>query len=305
MNQRQPSEYKDAKLDFSDHLRNSIRDYWWDYDFLQLMQKRLGLSKLKNGLDLGCGMGHWTRAILPHLHPEAAITGIDSNVEWIQEAIHLSSQRMNFDFGDAYSIPFPDETFDFVTCQTLLMHLEKPADAIKEMYRVLKKDGVIFLAEPNNYGNLVRINSAQESLSPAERLQITELYTILEEGKKIVGDGFMGIHYQLPKLAQNNGFKHVQCYRNDVVFNIFPPYKNDAQKAMLDFLLIFMEKGYAYIFPREITEKYFLAANNDKALYRKLMNISDKLNDIYKEQIINETFEGIFGPDMIITAAVK
>lgn len=293
------------KLDFSDHLNTTVREYWWDYDFLYLMQKRLGLEKCKKALDLGCGMGHWTHTILPHLHPEAKIIGVDNNPEWVKQAILQSNPRMEFEYGNVYSLPFPNKSFDFITCQSFFMHLDRPKDAMKEIHRVLKKKGWVFLVEINNYGNLVRVNSAQEALSMEERLKIGELYTILEEGKKLCGDGFMGIHAKLPKMLEEQGYRHIQYFKNDTAFNIYPPYKDIKQKVMLEFLMSFIEKGHAHVYPRELTEKYFLAAKNDKTLYEKLMQVSDKLNSIYKQQITDKTFEGTFGSDMIITCAVK
>jgi len=293
------------KLDFSDHLNTTVREYWWDYDFLNLMQRRLRLDKCRKALDLGCGMGHWTHTILPHLNSDAKIIGIDNNSEWVKEAIHQSNHRMEFEHGDAYSLPFPDESFDFITCQSFFMHLKRPEAALKEMYRVLKKKGQVFLVEINNYGNLVRVNSAQEALSIDERLQIAELYAILEEGKMACGDGFMGIHSMLPKILTEQKYNEVQYFKNDTTFNIYPPYKDIKQKVMLDFLMSFIEKGHAHVYPRNLTEKYFLAAKNDKDLYEKLMKTSDKLNGIYKQQIMDKVFEGTFGSDMVITTGTK
>jgi ubiquinone/menaquinone biosynthesis C-methylase UbiE len=295
----------DPKLDFADHLNNPIRDYWWDYDYLQLMQKRLRLDRVKKALDMGCGIGHWSHALIPHLHPEARMTGLDNNARWVQEAIRSSHHRMDFQYGDAYSMPFPNESFDLVTCQSFFMHLEWPEKALKEAYRVLKKGGTLFFVELNNYGNLMRVNSAQEELSLEERLQMAELYALLEEGKKLCGDGFMGIHCQLPKLLRNATIRDVQCFKNDVTFNVSPPYKGDKQEAMIDFLLKFIEKGHAYVYPRDVTEKYFLTAKKDKDLYHKLMKVSDKLNEIYKQQILNHTFEGTFGSDGIVIVGKK
>jgi ubiquinone/menaquinone biosynthesis C-methylase UbiE len=49
--------------------------------------------------------------------------------------------------GDAYALPFEDDSFDAVFCGNLLHHLERPHDALREMARVSR--GPIGLCEPN------------------------------------------------------------------------------------------------------------------------------------------------------------
>ncbi len=222
-----------SKLDFTGHLKSPARDYWWDHDFLSLMQKRLNLDKVKNALDVGCGMGHWTKTILPFLGENAKITGVDYNADWIKEAQKLENSNMTFKEEDACTLPFPDESFDFVTCQTLLMHLDHPEKALQEMYRILKKGGVLFTAEPNNYSNIIRSNSTQDALSLEERVEHARLYALLEEGKKMSGDGFTAIFYQIPGILKRMDFKNIKTCRNDVVFSIYPPYEGGKQQSFL------------------------------------------------------------------------
>lgn len=298
------SKQEPIKLDFSRHLKNSARDYWWDEDFLDLMQRRLGLEKCKNALDVGCGIGHWTKRIHPFLGGESKITGIDYNAQWIKEAKNGESQNISFMEGSAYDLPFPDEIFDFVTCQTLFMHLDQPEKALKEMYRVLKKGGIIFIAEANNYGNLIRSNSGLDSLSLDERIEHARLYALLEEGKKIAGDGFMGITYQIPSLLNKLHFKEIKNYRNDGVCNMHPPYQEANQQAFIKMILDFSDQGYVFIYPRPSAEKYLdIVCNPD--VKERLINLSDKLYQIYKKQISSKTFEGNFAGEVIINTAVK
>ena len=47
--------------------------------------------------------------------------------------------------GDAHKLPFADETFDCILCTEVLEHLHTPHQAISEMNRVLKKDGLLIL----------------------------------------------------------------------------------------------------------------------------------------------------------------
>lgn len=62
--------------------------------------------------------------------------------------------------GDAHKLPLKDKSIDMIICKSLLEHLTQPWIAIKEMYRVLKKNGTLYFfipfmirkhAAPNDY----------------------------------------------------------------------------------------------------------------------------------------------------------
>jgi SAM-dependent methyltransferase len=49
---------------------------------------------------------------------------------------------------DAHDIPFEDETFDGVIAQGLLEHVVDPYRCVQEMYRVVKKKGLVYVEVP-------------------------------------------------------------------------------------------------------------------------------------------------------------
>jgi SAM-dependent methyltransferase len=53
------------------------------------------------------------------------------------------------------TLPYPSETFDFITCIEGLEHLENPFNAIREFYRILKPGGKVIVSVPN-YLNIER-----------------------------------------------------------------------------------------------------------------------------------------------------
>lgn len=54
-------------------------------------------------------------------------------------------------FGDACSLPFKDASFDAVACLEVIEHVANPADAMREIARVLKSGGRAFLTMPFLY----------------------------------------------------------------------------------------------------------------------------------------------------------
>lgn len=49
-------------------------------------------------------------------------------------------------------IPVADDTFDFILCTQVLEHVPSPLAAVKELRRVLKSSGQLFITVPQGYG---------------------------------------------------------------------------------------------------------------------------------------------------------
>jgi SAM-dependent methyltransferase len=50
--------------------------------------------------------------------------------------------------SEIYSIPLPDESVDIILCTQVLEHLKYPAQAVQEMFRLLKPGGKLYLTVP-------------------------------------------------------------------------------------------------------------------------------------------------------------
>ena len=55
----------------------------------------------------------------------------------------------NFVPGDAHNLPFEPETFEHVKFFEVIEHVENPTRCIREIWRVLKPDGVVEVSTPN------------------------------------------------------------------------------------------------------------------------------------------------------------
>lgn len=55
------------------------------------------------------------------------------------------------DLCDDNTNTIPDETFDVIICTEVLEHVNNPFDAVREMHRLLKPGGRIYISTPYNF----------------------------------------------------------------------------------------------------------------------------------------------------------
>ena len=91
-------------------------------------------------LDIGCGAGFLSNDLALH---SLQVTGLDFSASSLAVAkAHDVTQTVQYIEGDAYALPFDDESFEAITCMDFLEHVENPARVIQEASRVLKPNGV-------------------------------------------------------------------------------------------------------------------------------------------------------------------
>jgi SAM-dependent methyltransferase len=106
--------------------------------YLDLLEPRAG-SRV---LDVGCGTGVVTRELARRVQPGGTVLGIDPNPDMLRVAKELAdSDNMEFQPGDALTLPVDSSSFDVVTCITVLEHMPEPERAIPELVRALKPGG--------------------------------------------------------------------------------------------------------------------------------------------------------------------
>ena len=113
---------------------------------------RLGLSVGDIALDVGCGAGDMVLDLMAVVSPGVKGVGVDISETMVDTARRRAAERgidAKFIVGDARSLDFPDGTFQGVSCTRVLMHVDDPAAAIREMVRVLAPGGRIVLSEPD------------------------------------------------------------------------------------------------------------------------------------------------------------
>jgi SAM-dependent methyltransferase len=104
---------------------------------------------LRSGMrvaDFGCGVGMVTALLAGLVGPEGHVVGIDASAAQLVQArqrLPLGSTSVSFVEASATNTGLPAEWFDLVYCRFLLMHLPDPAQALREMWAVLKPNGIL------------------------------------------------------------------------------------------------------------------------------------------------------------------
>lgn len=116
-------------------------------DLCQMVQS-VSLKGTEKVLDIATGAGHTALAFASYV---SECEGIDLTKEMVQVASKLASDRgvqnVRFQIGDAENLPFPDATFDMITCRFGAHHFPNPEKAVKEVSRVLKPGGRFLLVD--------------------------------------------------------------------------------------------------------------------------------------------------------------
>jgi ubiquinone/menaquinone biosynthesis C-methylase UbiE len=89
------------------------------------------------------------------------------------EKIISADNRVSFELQDIESLSFQDNTFDRVICSCVLIHVDQPFQALKELERVTKQGGIIsfyIAAEP---GFLLRFMRLILTLSKMKKLEMS------------------------------------------------------------------------------------------------------------------------------------
>lgn len=96
-------------------------------------------------LDIGCGDGTFTEAIIKQ---GKNITGVDLNQNCLEQAAKKGVYQ-KLEQASVYNLPFANNSFNTVICNSVLEHIKQIDTAIEQIYRVLKKEGTLLFTAPS------------------------------------------------------------------------------------------------------------------------------------------------------------
>lgn len=134
----------------SENIKLSGADslYFAEYKILEL--KKFESDLPQQILDVGCGDGATEIFIRRHF-PTWRITAIDVSEKSLQQAKQRELSNVSFRWYNGREIPFEENSFDIVFVAAVLHHIDFPLHNVfvKEVYRVLKKGGRVYVFEHN------------------------------------------------------------------------------------------------------------------------------------------------------------
>lgn len=95
-------------------------------------------------LDWGCGTGYLVLPLKKELNMDAY--GCDAAqypLDVLKEYAKEKKIEINLKQCDEYTLPYPDEFFDGIISADVFGHVSNPEKSVKELYRILKKGGII------------------------------------------------------------------------------------------------------------------------------------------------------------------
>lgn len=142
---------KNKLLNEGEEYFKEVYEYTKKQEKITLLRNYLGLLRknkpnFKRILDIGCAYGYFLK-LCDELHAETY--GIDIS----DYALSIASQntkaalhKLNI---EKQKLPYENEFFDVVTCFDVVEHLRMVNTYLKEIHRVLKRWGLLFITSPN------------------------------------------------------------------------------------------------------------------------------------------------------------
>ena len=137
-----------ARYDLANHLLSGGVDYWWRRKLVRAVHDANPIAVL----DLATGSGDVAFELADGLPPSVRITGMDFCQPMLDEAVKKrcgNPRWMSIEFrqGDGLALSLPSESFDAVTISFGLRNMADRAQALREMHRVLRPKGRLFVLE--------------------------------------------------------------------------------------------------------------------------------------------------------------
>lgn len=179
-------------------------------DFIEYKNKSYQLLRIQSGqqiLDVGCGIGFDVKRMSSITGKSGKVVGLDSSITILKRAKELSFNwpfPIEFINGTIYDLPFQNQSFDGVRVDRVFQHLENLTNALDEVKRIINRDGIIVLCEPD--WETLSIDSDNQ----VQTRRITNFLTHFIPNKSIGS--------QLQLLCEQALFKNIESYSYEIKF---------------------------------------------------------------------------------------
>lgn len=138
---------------------NSVISFQQHIKWRNDTMKKMDVHQGSKALDVCCGTADWTIALAEAVGPSGKVVGLDFSQNMLKigkekvEGLRLGQAELIH--GNAMELPFPDNSFDYVTIGFGLRNVPDYLQVLKEMHRVLKPGGIaacLETSQPTMFG---------------------------------------------------------------------------------------------------------------------------------------------------------
>ncbi|MBZ9685594.1 class I SAM-dependent methyltransferase [Clostridium estertheticum] len=195
-------------------------------------------------LEIGCGTGNY--AVTISKCTEAQVYGMDQS-EGMLEKAEAKGSKINFIKGDAGTLEgFEDNYFDVIYMVDVLHHIKDINTMLKNIYRILKKEGKIFIFTDSyeNIKNRLTTKYFPETLEvELERYQSTEeiFEAMKDNGFHSIKADNLDIGYEeeagekLIKIAETQGYSMFNLISQEAINRGIERLNEDLKKANISY----------------------------------------------------------------------
>jgi demethylmenaquinone methyltransferase/2-methoxy-6-polyprenyl-1,4-benzoquinol methylase len=130
---------------------NSVISFQQHIKWRKDTMKKMNVQPGSKALDVCCGTADWTIALAEAVGPTGEVTGLDFSQNMLNVGIEkvkdLGLNQVKLLHGNAMELPFPDNSFDYVTIGFGLRNVPDYLQVLKEMHRVVKPGGIAVCLE--------------------------------------------------------------------------------------------------------------------------------------------------------------
>lgn len=130
---------------------NSVISFQQHVKWRKVTMDKMKVPKGAKALDVCCGTADWTIALAQATGAEGEVYGLDFSKNMLkigeEKVKNLKMNQVKLLHGNAMELPFPDDSFDFVTIGFGLRNVPDYMQVLKEMHRVLKPGGMAVCLE--------------------------------------------------------------------------------------------------------------------------------------------------------------
>lgn len=136
-----------TKYDSMNSIISFQRHKAWRRDVM----RRMNVDKGSKALDVCCGTGDWSISLAEATGTTGEVVGIDFSQNMLSVAEdkkkNMNLKQLNLIHGNAMDLPFPENSFDYVTIGFGLRNVPDHMTVLKELRRVVKPGGKVVCLE--------------------------------------------------------------------------------------------------------------------------------------------------------------